>query len=372
MVQAEMKRDTTVLSVGSGTVTDTAKHACHAFEQTSGHRPVYVAYPTANSMGAYTSNTATVYVHGVKRSLPSRLPDALVYDLQTLRDAPYPMTVAGAGDMLASLVSLSDWYIAHRLGLDTSYSEFQHTLMGTMEQVFVEHAALIREGNLEGVSLQARFMAASGIGVSLQGTSTPLSGYEHVISHLIDQQAEFAGRATASHGLQVALATLLVSDAYGYFLNRFKPTDVDPESCYPALNTMKRLIHRTFAGMDPSGDAAAECWTEYSMKLEAWHANRQAFEHLLRDWDSIRNRIEKPLRPPEWIAAVLSNLGSPLAFEELDPPVTEDCVQFAFINAPLIRRRLTLGDLFVFLNWDREAVWKHVWQDIERLAGKRQ
>jgi hypothetical protein len=32
----------------------------------------------------------------------------------------------------------------------------------------------------------------------------------------------------------------------------------------------------------------------------------------------------------------------------------------AFRCAPLIRRRFTLGDLFVFLNWDSESLWERV------------
>jgi hypothetical protein len=35
-------------------------------------------------------------------------------------------------------------------------------------------------------------------------------------------------------------------------------------------------------------------------------------------------------------------------------------VQFAFRSAPLIRRRFTLGDMFVFLNWDQESLWAQV------------
>ena len=49
-----------------------------------------------------------------------------------------------------------------------------------------------------------------------------------------------------------------------------------------------------------------------------------------------------------------------LSFAELTPPPTEAEVKFAFLNAPLIRRRLTLGDVFVFLDWDREALWARV------------
>jgi glycerol-1-phosphate dehydrogenase [NAD(P)+] len=361
LVEGKLKEKTVVISLGSGTVTDIVKQASYTFEKKTGHRTTYVAYPTANSMGAYTSNVATAYVRGVKRSLPSRLPDALVYDLKTLRDAPYTMTVAGVGDMLACFVSFPDWLIAHHLGLDPGYSEFQQVLMGPIEKVFVDYAAQIRDGTLEGLALQARFMAAAGVGVSLLNASTPLSGYEHIISHLIDQQAEFSNRPPASHGTQVVLATLLVSIAYRYFLDNFKPSEVDLEHCYPSADTMKKRIDSAFSAMGPSGEAAAECWDEYRIKLDAWQANRWAFERFLRDWPEIRSMIEQYLRPPGWIARVLANLGSPLSFDELEPPVAEDLVRFAFLNAPLIRRRVTLGDLLIFLDWDRAALWDHVW-----------
>ena len=49
---------------------------------------------------------------------------------------------------------------------------------------------------------------------------------------------------------------------------------------------------------------------------------------------------------------------APLSFAELEPPISMVDVRFAFQNAPLIRRRLTLGDLFIFLGWDQEALWE--------------
>lgn len=63
------------------------------------------------------------FVDGVKRTLNSRYPDALICDLETLRDAPTEMTVGGVGDMLAVFVSFPDWLLAHRLGMDDTYSE---------------------------------------------------------------------------------------------------------------------------------------------------------------------------------------------------------------------------------------------------------
>jgi glycerol-1-phosphate dehydrogenase [NAD(P)+] len=367
-VTARLSGRHAVISLGSGSITDIVKQACRLFEERTGHRPIYAAFPTANSMGAYTSNVATVYIRGVKRSLPSRLPDALICDLKTLRDAPYRMTVAGIGDMIACLVSFSDWFIAHRLGMDDSYSEFQQVLMGPFDSLFLEHADRIRQGTLEGVSLQTRFIASAGLGGSILNASTPLSGYEHVISHLIDQQSEFSGRHPASHGTQVALATLLVSQTYRLFLDRFAPDEVDVDSCYPSANSMRRRIESTFAVMDPSGEAAEECWTDYGIKLRTWHENRPLFERFLKDWSQIRGKIEYSLRPPERIARLLAVLDSPLSFDELDPPVSEEQVRFAFLHAPLIRRRMTLGDLLLFLDWDREALWERVWSKLSTVV----
>src|SRR5262249_44569635 len=107
-VQRRLRDGMALLAVGSGTVTDVAKHAAYLFERAGGSRLPFVVYQTANSVSAYTSNMAPTFLDGVKRTLASRYPDALVCDLETLRDAPRAMTVAGVGDLLAAFVSLPD------------------------------------------------------------------------------------------------------------------------------------------------------------------------------------------------------------------------------------------------------------------------
>src|SRR5215212_5815635 len=144
-VKAKLGPNSAVLSVGSGTVTDIAKHACHLYQQEHNVSSLpLVVYQTANSVSAYTSNMAPTFVDGVKRTLPSRYPDVLVCDLKTLRDAPQAMTVAGVGDLLAAFGSYADWWLAYRLGLDDSYSEFAQTLMGPLDEIFLEQAHGLR------------------------------------------------------------------------------------------------------------------------------------------------------------------------------------------------------------------------------------
>ena len=359
-VRSRLQPGISVLSVGSGTVTDIAKHAAHLYQQDDGAALSFVVYQTANSVSAYTSNMAPVFVEGVKRTLPSRYPDVLVCDLETLRDAPQAMTAAGVGDLLAAFSSLADWYLAYRLGLDPTYNEFAQTLMGPLDEIFLAHAVAIRERTPAGMAVLAKLIALGGLAMSLSHATAPLSGFEHVISHVLDLLAEQARRPLAQHGAQVALATLLTTEAYRAFLDELEPVEVNPGQCYPAPEAMQARIQATFDPLDASGRIAAECWADYRLKLEAWHAHRPEFEAFLRDWPAIRARLRSMTRSPESAAHILREVGAPLSFADLTPPPAEAEIRFAFLNAPLIRRRLTLADLFIWLGWDREALWARV------------
>jgi glycerol-1-phosphate dehydrogenase [NAD(P)+] len=360
-IKAQLQTNSAVLSVGSGTVTDIAKHACYVYQQEQNISSLpFVVYQTANSVSAYTSNMAPTFVEGVKRTLPSRYPDVLVCDLKTLRDAPQAMTVAGVGDLLAAFGSYADWWLAHRLGLDSTYTEFAQTLMGPLDEIFLEHAEAIKIGTLEGVSLLAKLIALAGIAMSLSHATAPLSGYEHVISHVLDLVAEQKQRPLAQHGTQVALATLLTTGAYQIFLDEFEPAEVNLANCYPAETEMRARLESSFHSLDPQGHVAAECWSDYRIKLESWHAHRTDFEESLRDWPDIRAYLRSLVKPPEVAARIMHAVSSPTRFADLTPPPTEAEVQFAFRSAPLIRRRFTVGDLFVFLQWDQETLWTQV------------
>jgi glycerol-1-phosphate dehydrogenase [NAD(P)+] len=362
-VKQRLQADSAVLSVGSGTVTDIAKHACHVFQQEQNIRLPFVVYQTANSVSAYTSNMAPTFVDGVKRTLPSRYPDMLICDLETLRDAPQSMTVAGVGDLLAAFGSYADWWLAYRLGLDDTYTEFAQTLMGPLDEIFLQQAEGIRQGTLESMSMLAKLIALGGLAMSLSHATAPLSGYEHVISHVLDLIAERQQRPLAQHGTQVALATLLTTNAYQILFDEFEPAELNPANGYPTEAWMRSRVSEAFSSLDPSGRVAAECWSDYRIKLESWHAHRADFEEALHDWSVIQSHLRSIVKPPEVARRILHAISSPVRFAELTPPPTESEVRFAFVNAPLIRHRFTLGDLFVFLNWDLDTVWTAAQKD---------
>jgi glycerol-1-phosphate dehydrogenase [NAD(P)+] len=158
----------------------------------------------------------------------------------------------------------------------------------------------------------------------------------------------------------VALTTLLTTAAYQIFLDEFEPSEVNVANCYPTEAQMKARIEAAFYPLDPTGRVAAECWSDYKIKLEAWHVHRADFEAALQDWPAICAQLRSLVKPPQVAAGILHAISSPVRFAELTPPPTESEVQFAFRSAPLIRHRFTLGDLFVFLNWDQETLWAQV------------
>ena len=307
---------------------------------------------------------APTFVDGVKRTLDSRYPDALICDLETLRDAPKEMTAAGVGDMLAVFVSIPDWILANRLGLDNTYSELAKQLLGPIDEALSSCAANIQ--NIEGAALLAKVISLGGLAMSLSHATTPLSGFEHVMSHVIDLQAEMKREPLAAHGSQVALTSIAGAEMYRRFLLGFEPASVDLTSCYPTIDSAKARLESSFLSIDPSGKAGAECWSDYKQKLEAWHEHRKDFEAALRDWPSIRERLQQETRPPETLIRILRAMDAPLNWDQLTPPVSEERARFAFMHASLMRKRFTLGDLLIFLNWDREVLWEEIGEMIQR------
>ena len=131
----------------------------------------------------------------------------------------------------------------------------------------------------------AKLIALGGLAMSLSHATTPMSGYEHVMSHILDLQAEVEKRPLAQHGSQVSLTTMLAAEAYQRFLEEFDAGEVNLAACYPEPAKMESMIRQTFLQVDPTGKAGEECWADYRLKLEAWHAQRRALRGLPQGLD---------------------------------------------------------------------------------------
>ena len=128
-----------------------------------------------------------------------RRPAAVLTSGDILRDAPFEMTAAGLGDVLAKSVSSTDWRLNHLLFGDY-YCQRSVDLVAEVERLYMEHPAGIRD--LEPGAVGALFQALllTGVAMTMADTSAPASGGEHMISHSLDMVASASGGESHLHG----------------------------------------------------------------------------------------------------------------------------------------------------------------------------
>jgi hypothetical protein len=148
-----------VVALGSGTVTDLAKHACFTHEQNTGEHLPLVFCPTAISVLAYSARMAVIAKDGVKRTWPSRLSDALLFDLAALAEAPRHLTLAGFGDLAPMFTSFADWRLGDALGL-ARFFEPSLRVVRDVRVHFAEVAALLHDEAREGLEMLAKMNEA--------------------------------------------------------------------------------------------------------------------------------------------------------------------------------------------------------------------
>jgi glycerol-1-phosphate dehydrogenase [NAD(P)+] len=370
-VKAHLKPGVPVVSVGSGTVTDVAKHACYLFEggQDADRRLPLVFVATANTMVAYSARMAVIARHGVKRTSASRLSDVLVMDTTVLRDAPPESGLAGIGDAAAMYVSFGDWWLGRRFGLG-NYLEASSDLIADVREYLLPYARRMADRTPEGLEVQSRLMVLCGLTATIAGESAPLSGYEHVVSHMLDMSAAHYDRPVGTHGAQVGMAVAPCSIAFNLLIDELDPEQVDIDACFPEPEVVKERILATFAELDPSGAMGEECWRDYSRKLEGWHKARGEFESFLANWPEERDRLRALVPSAEECVEALVTAGLPLRFEDLPTPIPEEQARWAFANGHLMRNRFSSADLLNFLGWMDDAFAERVFTRMQALAAR--
>ncbi len=341
-----------VVAVGSGTITDVAKDA----SMRAGGIP-FVVVQTAVSVNAFSDDMAVLLRSGVKRTVPSRWPDALIVDLEVLRDTPPEMTAAGFGELCSMFTAPADWYLAGAVGLDDSYDPAVVALFRDGGEDLLRDAGRVRAGDPAMLAELGSRMTLTGIAMGVAGRTSPLSGTEHVLSHMLDMTAAASGRPLAFHGAQVGVAAVLGATVWADTLAHLDPGRLTADSAFPEPAVLERRVRAAFEPVDPSGRMGDECWRDVEAKLARWHAARPTVAAFAADWERHRDAITKLVAPPETLATGLSAAGAPATIEELDPPAAPEIVRWALRSLPFMRDRFTVADLRFFASdWDDSTV----------------
>lgn len=352
-----------VVVAGSGTISD----VCKVATARAGDMPLIIVQ-TAASVNGYADDVSVLLKNGVKRTTPSRWPDALISDLTTLAEAPHEMNASGYGDAIAMYTGPADWCLASLMGLDDSYQPGAIEMVLGYGPALIEDAAAVRQREPEALARLVRVLTLGGMAAGVTGTTACLSGTEHMVSHLLDMNAGKRDLQIGFHGAQVGVASVVVAAAWEILFEELDPSKVDVDTCFPKPASMEPVVRGAFEELDPSGDIGDECWSDYSEKLTRWDDHRENFESFLQEWPHHRERLAEMVVPPERLAGALAEVGAPARFGELNPPAASDTVRWAIRNCLFMRNRFTIADLLFFLGWWDEAFVERL-LDRARTAG---
>lgn len=189
-----------IVGLGGAGALDVAKYVAFLA------RKPFFAVPTSISCNRFCSPYSTLVIERKNRMLSSAMPLGVVIDTDVCLSAPQELWLAGVGDLMANVTALVDWKLAYyEFGILTDdYAEMQ-------AEAAVNQFAGDPHFTLSGMRLLASSLLMSGIGMMACGSTRSSNGSEHLISHALDS----ISKKPRAHGLQVGVATYIVSCLQG-------------------------------------------------------------------------------------------------------------------------------------------------------------
>lgn len=346
LITPYLSPQTAFVALGSGTITDLLKHALFLSQKSD---LLFISVPTALTVTAFTSSFAVIDCEGAKRTRMSQNITATFWIESLLQAAPKALNRAGFGDLLARFVAYGDWFLADRLGCTQKYTEVAFRLLEPFAADFKKCAGAFQEPVLTAQALETLSVTLSlaGIAMSVSGETTPLSGYEHVISHALDFLHISNQRPLPLHGEQVALATLTSSLSFDWLLNEVNPSKV----AIAEIRSGEKIIANMLRGV-PSSAAHEVFLKDYQLKREQWENMRAHWSSFQAQWPEVRAHLQRLTSRAVEIEMLLTQSGLPSFPEGVSPSISAAQYRWAARFSPFVRPRFCLADLIFWLGED--------------------
>lgn len=196
-----------IVTVGAGVLNDLGKFVSYKV----GIDNIVVA--TAPSVDGFASQHAALVIGNLKISYNSACPKAIIGDVDVLKEAPLPMIMAGWSDLMGKYSALSDWKIS-RIVNDEYYCDVIYEMVYKSIQICKNNIQKIQERDPKAIQYIMEGLVLTGIAMSFIGNSRPASGSEHHLSHCWEMIALEQNKKIAPHGVQVGVATTLITGLY--------------------------------------------------------------------------------------------------------------------------------------------------------------
>jgi glycerol-1-phosphate dehydrogenase [NAD(P)+] len=316
----------TVVAVGSGSIHDIVRFACHA------GRRRFLSVPTAPSVDGFASVGAPLVIGGFKNTVSAMSPEAIFADLDVLSKAPQAMIAAGFGDMLGKYTSLADWRMG-RLLAGEHYCELCADMTEWALEACIGTLPDIAAAKPEGIRILTEALILSGISMLLIGHSRPASGAEHHLSHFWEMRYLQEGRKALLHGAKVGAATVIIAGLYAELALLLRTGGAaalaaqlrsDPEQD-------RRRIEQAFGSI--AGQVLAE---NAPLKEEELAALKERLVRQEEELLKVAESVPLPEQMAEWLAAA-GGLTTPGQLG-----VSPELVEQSLASAYYIRSRLTV------------------------------
>jgi glycerol-1-phosphate dehydrogenase [NAD(P)+] len=313
-----------ILGVGSGVINDLGKWLAYDT------RAPYISLATAASMNGYATVNIAPTLKGMKSLAFAKPPVAVVSSPSLLLKAPYKMTTAGLGDVLAKSISTADWRLNHILFGDY-FCEKSAAIVAEIEPLYLDNPERIAAKNKRSFKALFHSLLLTGLAVNMARDTIAASGGEHLISHCLDMMSAIDGEPHDLHGRQVGIGTILMAELYKRVLSVENP-DLSTD-----------LFSSDFSKWGPlEGFVKAN----YKKKLNRIDLAKHKISSGAT-WDNIRQELASIPRSPQLISDCLIKAKAATRAEDIN--CTRNRLLEAFLRARAIRSRFTVIDIAYML-----------------------
>lgn len=267
-------KSTAIVAIGGGKIIDIAKYISFI------NNIPLVAIPTVISNDGFGSPSSSLVTNGRRRTTKSTIPYGIIIDTEIIKNAPVRFLYSGIGDLLSKKTALFDWKLANRkTGIPVS--DLAAIIAHDAFNIFYYYDQKDLN-NYEYIRIIASSLLMSGIAMQIAGSSRPASGSEHLISHAYDKIAT----KPSLHGLQVGVATYLVSylqqETHGLI------RQIIQESGFVSFMESHRLNKREFIQALRIAPTMKDDW--YTIISE--HGQIEKAETFIHDDDIMKKMLE--------------------------------------------------------------------------------
>ena len=289
-----------LVSLGGGSVTDITRYVA-----TRLNKP-YIPMPTAISMDGFFTNIALLIIGGMKTTIDTDSPAAVIADMDVISHAPARMNAAGFGEMASKFTSMADWYAASLINGELYCDEVERLMMEAVDQSMGSSKGLAA-GDPEALLNLTDALYKSGVAMYWCGSARPAAGGEHHLTHFWVMRHNERGVAPNMHGHEVGVGAVLILDLW----ERMLAIDEKTFDVEAALKKMPSREEWTQTVKTAYRAAAPEAFKAQKNKSFDRGVRRREILRILDALPKLRSKFGGFLPGHQQLARMLKEAGAP-------------------------------------------------------------